>query len=81
MDFDPRVLQEKLLSTMIRRAFGLGRSSPKYHDRSAEDACLLYYAQMSEQLRPRAVEESLIGPFYQADVDLLVAMQDQWTWQ
>src|ERR1019366_2675569 len=49
MDFEPRVLHQKPLPTMVRRAFGVGYSSPKHHDRSGEDACLLHYAQMSEQ--------------------------------
>src|ERR1035441_6553453 len=30
-------------------------SSPKHHDRSGEDACLLHYAQMSVQFRPTLV--------------------------
>ena len=64
---------------MIRRAFGLGYSSPKHHDRSDEDACLLHYAQMYVQLRPKAFEELQAGPFYKVDIDILKAMEEKYT--
>jgi hypothetical protein len=80
MDFDLRALQEKLLPTMVRRTFGLGYSSPSDHHRSGGNACLLHYAQMSEQLRPKAFEELLAGQhgrrhFCRAAMDLRGGIQ------
>ena len=64
---------------MIRRAFGLGDSSPRHHDRSGGNACLLHYAQMSEQLRSRILVGLPVGPFYKVDINILIAMQDNYT--